>query len=243
LFGAPGRCLSMPTLVLFDIDGTLLRAGDTDHGAAFRHAFETVYGRFVTLDGVPLAGMLDAQIARVLFERHDLDRNASDERLHEMMEAMGERYVLAIAERNLRERLLPGAVEAVQACVHYQWPAGVLTGNGRAVGHAKLRAIGLDMLLTFGAFGDSATERGQLVEIAIDAARLATGQSFERSQTVLIGDTPNDISAARHSAARVIAVATGRFSVETLAEHGPDALLQDLSDTDAFVDAVRRVTT
>lgn len=231
-----------PALILFDIDGTLLRVGDHEHGAAFRHAFEEVYGRPVTLEGVPLAGMLDAQIARILFERHALDRDDSDERLQEMMEAMGERYALAIAQHEMRERLLPGVVEAIQACIHNGWPAGVLTGNGQAVGHAKLRATGLDTLLTFGAFGDSATERGHLVEIALDAAYIATRQRYERSRTVLVGDTPNDIQAARYAGTRVIAVATGRFGSDSLAEHEPDALLPDLGDTPAFVNAVRHVT-
>ena len=235
--------MSERALVLFDIDGTLLRAGDREHGAAFRHAFEQVYGRPVTLDGVPLAGMLDAQIARILFERHDLDREEADARLHEMMEVMGQRYRQAIAERDMRERLLPGVVDAVQACIRQEWPAGVLTGNGEAVGHAKLRATGLDEMLTFGAFGDAATERGHLVEIALDAARLATGAEFAREETVLVGDTPNDISAARYAGTRVIAVATGRFDVDALASHRPDVLLPDLSDTRAFVDAVRWLAT
>lgn len=228
-------------LLLFDIDGTLLRTGDSEHGAAFRHAFEHIYGHPVTLDGVPLAGMLDAQIARILFERHGLDRTQSDLRLQEMMAAMGERYALSIAARDMRSRLLPGVVEAVQACIHNAWPAGVLTGNGQAVGHAKLRATGLDTLLTFGAFGDAATERGHLVDIALAAARVATGAAFGPQHAVLVGDTPNDIGAARHAGTRVIAVATGRFSMETLAGHDPDALLPDLADTTAFVDAVRRV--
>jgi phosphoglycolate phosphatase len=232
----------MPALILFDIDGTLLRTGDHWHGAAFRHAFEQVYGRPVTLEGVPLAGMLDAQIARILFERHEIDRDAADERLHEMMSAMGERYARAIAEQNMRDRLLPGAVEAVQACVHNEWPAGVLTGNGQAVGHAKLRATGLDTLLTFGAFGDAATERGHLVEIALNAAYIATRRTYDRANTVLVGDTPNDIHAARHAGTRVIAVATGRFDLDTLSEHGPDALLPDLRDTPAFVEAIRCMT-
>lgn len=232
----------MPVLVLFDIDGTLLRTGDHWHGAAFRHAFERVYGHPVTLEGVPLAGMLDAQIARILFERHNLDRDAADQQLQDMMEAMGEQYARSIAEHNMRERLLPGAVEAVQACVHHTWPAGVLTGNGQAVGHAKLRATGLDTLLTFGAFGDSATERGHLVEIALDAAFMATRRAYDRARTVLVGDTPNDISAARNAGTRVIAVATGRFDADALAHHEPDALLPDLRDTSAFVDAVRNVT-
>jgi phosphoglycolate phosphatase-like HAD superfamily hydrolase len=234
--GRPQRAL-----ILFDIDGTLLRAGDREHGAAFIHAFESTYGKPVTLDGVPLAGMLDAQIARVLFERHGLDRNSADPRLREMMAAMGEHYAAAIAERDTRERLLPGVTEAVLACVEHGWDTGVLTGNAASVAHAKLHAAGLGLLLTFGAFGDSAVERGHLVHAAIDACANTTGTRYTPAETVLVGDTPNDINAARLGGARVIAVATGRFDVDALSRHRADAVLPDLGDTDTFVDAVMTV--
>ena len=225
-------------LILFDIDGTLLRTGDPHHGAAFTHAFESIYGKPVTLEGVPLAGMLDAQIARILFERHGLDADESDALLDGMMETMGVRYTDALAGGSLRERLLPGATEAVLACVERGWTAGVLTGNARSVGHAKLRAAGLDMLLSIGAFGDSATDRGHLVEAAIDDAERVIGVRHLPSETVLVGDTPNDISAARLGGAHVVAVATGRFDTAALSHHNPDALLPDLGDTQAFVSAV-----
>lgn len=228
-------------LILFDIDGTLLRAGDREHGAAFTHAFERVYGHPVTLEGVPLAGMLDAQIARILFEKHGLERTEADERLAEMMTAMGERYVETIAERDARDRLLPGVTEAVIACAHRGWATGVLTGNARAVGHAKLRSAGLDTLLSFGAFGDSAVERGHLIEGALAEAQRATGRPYQPSRTVLIGDTPNDISAARLGGAKVLAVATGRFDIDALVAHDPDAVMPDLSDTNALMAAIEGV--
>ena len=224
-----------PALILFDIDGTLLRAGDREHGAAFAHAFERVYQRPVTLEGVPMAGMLDANIARVLFERHGLDRAEADARLHEMMASMGERYAATTADRDTRSWLLPGVTDGVLACQAHGWATGVLTGNAEVVGRAKLRAAGLDQLLTYGAWGDTAAERGHLVEAAIIAAEAATATRHAPADIILIGDTPQDISAARLGGARVLAVATGRFDVATLREHGADAVLQDLSDTDDFI--------
>jgi phosphoglycolate phosphatase len=226
---------STHALILFDIDGTLLRAGDRAHSAAFAHAFERVYQRPVTLEGVPMAGMLDANIARVLFERHGLDRSEADARLHELMAAMGERYVETTIDRDTREWLLPGVTEAVLACQARGWATGVLTGNAEVVGRAKLRAAGFSQLLTYGAWGDTAAERGHLVDTAIIAAEAATGTRYAPSQTVLIGDTPQDINAARLGGAKVLGVATGRFDVATLRDHGADAVLPDLSDTQAFL--------
>lgn len=224
-------------LILFDIDGTLLRASDHAHGAAFTYAFETLVGKPVTLQGVPLAGMLDAQIARILFERHELD--VDEELLSRIMAGMGTRYREVTLGRSLRENLLPGVTDAILACSHHGWPAGVLTGNAREVGLAKLELAGLRDLLAFGAFGDSARERGDLVPTALDDAQRALGTTHYAHETVLVGDTPNDILAARAAGAKVIAVATGRFSSDALAEHEPDVVLSDLSDTAAFAQGVR----
>lgn len=229
----------VPGVILFDIDGTLLRTGDRAHSGSFIHAFERIYGRPVTLDGVPMAGMLDANIARVLFDIHDLDRAASDARLPEMMEAMGARYEEVTAGIDAAERLLPGVVEAIVACQARGWQTGVLTGNAVAVGRAKLRAAGLEMLLPFGAFGDVARERGHLVEMALESAEQHTGVRHTPAQTVLIGDTPEDIAAARLGGAHVLAVATGRFTVDMLQTYNPDAVLPDLSDTSAVISALR----
>lgn len=229
------------TLILFDIDGTLLRAGDRAHQRAFVEAFEEVYGLPVTLQGVELAGMLDANIARTLFEIHKLDDEEAHALLDKMMTMMGSRYRQTVLEIELRERLLPGVVDAIAACDLNGWETGVLTGNARAVAYAKLERAGLADLLVTGAFGDSARERGHLVEIAIAAAREATGITFQPEQTLLVGDTPQDIRAARESGSRVLAVATGRFSVDDLATHEPDAVLSDLGDTPAFVHSVRSI--
>lgn len=229
----------LPGVVLFDIDGTLLRAGDRAHSGSFVHAFERIYQRPVTLEGVPMAGMLDANIARVLFEIHELDRDAADMRLPEMMAAMEARYAEVTAGTDARDRLLPGVVEAILACHSQGWQTGVLTGNAIGVGRAKLRAAGVDALLPFGAFGDVARERGHLVELALEDGARVTGVRHTSAQTILIGDTAEDIAAARLGGAAVLAVATGRFSVETLSGYHPDAVMPDLSETAAVVDAIR----
>jgi phosphoglycolate phosphatase len=228
-------------LVLFDIDGTLLRAGDPAHQQALVEAFQEVYGLQVTLEGVQLAGMLDANIARTLLDMHSIDQRDAHDLLERMMTTMGTRYRRAVLEIDLRERLLPGVSAAIDACSARNWETGVLTGNARSVAYAKLERVGLADLLVAGAFGDSARERAHLVEVAIAAAEEATGHLFDRSQTVLVGDTPHDIQAARESGSKVIAVATGRFDVNALAQHEPDAVLPDMSDTGSFITTVENL--
>lgn len=225
-------------LVLFDVDGTLLMPGDRRHARALLDAFREVYGLEPELEGIALAGMLDAQIARQLLERHPVDLEEAEKQIEQVMTRMGELYHSAMDGASNVERLLPGAVEAVNAVHERGWLAGALTGNARRVAEVKLGAAGLMDLTVVGAFGDSAVERGHLVEVAIDAAERHSGVRYDARETVLVGDTPQDIAAARYASARVVAVATGRYDVETLAAHGPDATLEDLQNTEAFISAV-----
>lgn len=227
--------MSEHALVLFDIDGTLLIAGDKGHGKALLDAFQQVYNLQPDLDGVPLAGMLDAQITRLLYEKHPLDSEEAEQQVEAVMELMGDLYRTSMNGVSLAERLLPGAAAAVTAVVERGWTAGTLTGNARSVAEVKLAAAGLGHLTAIGAFGDSARERGLLVQAAQDAGEQVTGRRFSGSETILVGDTPHDISAARHAGASVIAVATGRYDVATLREHEPDATLPDLTDTSTFI--------
>lgn len=230
--------MSEHALVLFDIDGTLLMAGDKGHGRALLDAFQQIYKLEPDLDGVPLAGMLDAQITRMLYAKHPVDPDVAEEQVEAVMELMGDLYRRSMNGVSLAERLLPGAVAAVTAVVERGWTAGTLTGNARAVAEIKLAAAGLGHLTEIGAFGDSARERGLLVQAAQDAGEQVTGRRFTGRETVLVGDTPHDISAARHAGAHVVAVATGRYDVDTLRDHEPDAVLPDLTDTEGFIEAV-----
>ncbi|MGA7670846.1 MAG: HAD family hydrolase [Nitrolancea sp.] len=232
----------MRGLILFDIDGTLLQAGDRDHQRAFVSAMKQVYDRPATLDGVPLAGMLDSQIARLALSRQGLTDDEIDADLEKMIETMGEHYAEAIAEQSRIERVLPGVVEIAERLRGASYALGVLTGNARSVARVKLTASGIQQYFPFGAFGDSARERGHLVEVAWHEAESRYGVRFAANQTLLLGDTPRDIEAAKANDARVIAVATGRFSVDDLREHEPDVVFANLSDVDEVVSAIERLT-
>lgn len=232
----------MRGLILFDIDGTLLQAGDQDHQMAFVSAMKQVYGLPATLDGVPLAGMLDSQIARLALSRHGLSDDEINADLSKMVETMGEHYAEAIAEQSRIERVLPGVVEVAQRLHAERYALGVLTGNARSVAHVKLAAAGILKFFEFGAFGDTARERGHLVQVAWTEAEARHGISFAPRQTVLIGDTPRDIEAARTNQARVLAVATGRFSIDDLRAHDPDAVFADLSHVDSVLSTIATLT-
>ena len=57
-------------------------------------------------------------------------------------------------------------------------------------------------------------------------------------EVVIIGDTPADVACGQGIGARAVAVATGGYSVAVLREAGARAAFDDLSDTDAVLDAI-----
>jgi len=74
-----------------------------------------------------------------------------------------------------------------------------------------------------------------LVVIAVLAV---VAETFDKANTVLVGDTPRDVLAGRDGGARVVAVATGSDSVESLRAAGADVVLPDLRHTRAITDTV-----
>ena len=116
----------------------------------------------------------------------------------------------------------------------------VLTGNVRQMAEMKLGAVGLDghLDLEAGAYGDSHEVRSELVHLARRNAARRYGRDFAGPATVLVGDTPLDVAAARATGARAVAVATGGTSADKLAESGADAVLPDLTDTPAVLSAI-----
>jgi phosphoglycolate phosphatase len=116
----------------------------------------------------------------------------------------------------------------------------LLTGNIEANAATKLGAFGLDrwLELDIGGYGSDHGVRSALVEVALGRAEAKHGVQLSATDAVLVGDTPLDVVAARASSARSVAVASGYSGRDELEESGPDALLDDLTDTESVLTAV-----
>lgn len=222
--------------VLFDLDGTLLTA----HGAgrtAVEAALSDALGRSVSSEGVSFSGKTDLQILREVLGRHD--HNGHD--LDDLVRATGEVYrrLMLEAMQPGAATALPGAgaaVEAVEAAGHRM---GVLTGNIEPCAYAKLEAAGLGGRFSWGAFGSDDEQRNALPAHAARRYAARYGEALDASAFVLVGDTPLDIACARGSGAAVVAVATGRYDRDALAEHEPDLLLDTLEDPEPLLAFLR----
>jgi phosphoglycolate phosphatase-like HAD superfamily hydrolase len=217
-------------LILWDIDGTILHSGGAGM-AALQAALKDVFGIEGSLAGIDFAGRTDPWIIRQIFARfavEDTPRNHAryvDGYIGLLPEILG---------RN-KARVLPG-VEALlaQAAGRSDVAQGLLTGNLRRGAQTKLGYHGLWDYFPVGAFADDSEVRNELGPHALRRARGHWGAAFPAERVWIIGDTPHDIACARAFGARAMAVATGGSDAVSLAGFGPDAVLEDLADGDAF---------
>jgi phosphoglycolate phosphatase-like HAD superfamily hydrolase len=228
-------------LVLWDIDGTLVQAGEVGRDI-FTEAFQAVVGRApdeVAARALVMAGRTDPEIALEFLTAHEIAEGA----LH--LPAFSEALVTALAAKAAlireRGRALPGAREALAALGRTEGVVqSLLTGNLQPNALLKLASFELDGYLDFdvGGFGSDHHHRPSLVEVARAKAEARYGTGFPGRATVLVGDTPLDVAAGRAGGARVVAVATGPFRADELRATEADAVLEDLRDTDATLAAV-----
>ncbi len=218
-----------PTLVLFDIDGTLLTA-DRAGSTAFELALSELHGHPVDMSGISFAGKTDWQILQEALLPIGYSREHVAAIMAEFAEMVAKHMKAIIAHHHVRP--MPGALSLVrELAVDPRARLGLVTGNVGAAAPLKLEAAGFDPLsFPVGAFGHEAAVRSGLPPLALRRARDLWQTEFPPGQIVIVGDTPNDVICARSVGARALAVLTGPAGREALAAEVPYAILKDLSD-------------
>ncbi|MQA88515.1 MAG: HAD hydrolase-like protein [Streptosporangiales bacterium] len=230
-------------LVLWDVDKTLIDIGPVSD-EIYREVFESVMGRPL-VHVVTRAGRTDPEIAVDTLTRHGIADPGSY--LDRVAETLTDAVRTRAAVIRRRGRALPGAEAALEAVAKVPGVVqSVLTGNVRDNAVAKLAMFGLDRYVDFsvGAYGSDNPVRAKLVDIARARATAKYGAVFDDTTTVL-GDSPNDIAAARTGGAGIVAIATGLFGtaeLEAAMQPAPPGangvVLTDLTDTAAILRAV-----
>ncbi|MFN2432891.1 MAG: haloacid dehalogenase-like hydrolase [Gemmatimonadota bacterium] len=214
-------------LLLFDIDGTLLTAGEAPR-YALEEALRAVYGTPGPVTSHDFSGKTDPQIVRELLALAARPAAEVEAGLHRALE----HYVSRLGA-HLRgdpgARLLPGVSELVPRLAREPRAAlALLTGNVAGGARVKLGRFGLWEHFATGAFGSDHAERNELPALAMARAEARWGVRFPLERTFVIGDTPLDVAAARAVGAVAVGVDTGR-TTGLLAAQRPDHLLPDLS--------------
>ena len=217
--------LTYAALVLFDIDGTLVRRAGPHHREALVEGIRRVTGLESTTEGIPVQGMLDPDILTLMLRHAGASRQQIGEALPAIMHA-AERHYLRVCPA-LHAKHCPGVEPLLRRLRRRGILLGLVTGNLTRIGWRKLERAGLRDYFRLGAFGEMAKTRAGLARLAIGEAR-RNGWIARGAPVSLIGDAPADILAARANGIRIISVKTGITPPDELRALNPDFLLPNL---------------
>lgn len=216
----------MPIILLWDIDGTLLRTGGAGK-VAMEAGLQSAFGVTELRDGVPYSGRTDRAIARDLLAVHGLDPSPAN------VDRLQDAYLggLPAALRERPGEVCPGVADLLPVlAARPDVVLGLLTGNVRAGARVKLGHFGLWDFFACGGFGDGHHDRDDVARAAVADVRRHLGREVDPADLWVIGDTPLDVKCARAVGAKAVAVATGWHPGAELTACGPDLYLDDLSD-------------
>ncbi len=208
-------------LLLFDIDGTLIRINRQKNHHILAEALSKC-----GIDSEPIfeqkfAGRTDRDIFLSVPGANPDDFDCIRHHYEKLIES---------ELKSEHIEVIPGVSSALHYFHQQGYSLGLITGNCRNAAFTKLRKAGLDHFFQTGGFGDDHQDRNYLPALAREAASEYFGKTYAPEATFIIGDTPNDIRCARHGSCHAIAVATGSYSGQELEQHNPCLLLSSLEN-------------
>jgi phosphoglycolate phosphatase-like HAD superfamily hydrolase len=229
----------MATLVLFDIDGTMLLTAGAGRRAITRTLAEIVPDTAV-FEGIRFDGKTDPQIVVEMLTAAGHPGAADPAFVMDLCHRYVDQLDGELRQPRSRATVMPGIgplldrLEAEPAVV-----LGLLTGNMARGAALKLAAAGIAPgRFRVGAYGSDSAHRPDLPGIAARRASEHLGREPRGREVVIIGDTPADVTCGVAISARAIGVATGAYAVTDLIAAGAHAAFADLSDTDAALAAI-----
>jgi phosphoglycolate phosphatase len=205
-------------------------------GRALANAFQDLF-EIDRFQGVPMAGRTDTWILTELISRHALTVDAST------LQLLRDSYLTHL-ERQMHtpvpgKGILPGVGRLLDVlAARDDVRLALLTGNLAAGARVKLEYFNLWHYFVCGAFGDDTPDRNALFAQGMDRVAALDGVPPRAADAVVVGDTPFDVEVAVASGARSVAVATGSYDTVALRAAGADAVLTDLSDLPAVLQAL-----
>ena len=218
------------SLVLFDIDGTLLRRSGEHHKRSLVEGIRRVTGVSTTFDNLPTAGMLDRDLIAAMLRVGGYSERGIRSKMREIQTECQNCYVADCAT-DLRMNVCVGVPEFLNRLQTRGAVLGLVTGNLSQIGWKKMELAGLRTYFSFGAFAEDGRTRTRLAQVAAQRAR-KQGLIGRDCRISLIGDHANDVEAAKRNGFQAIAVATGVTPVEELRAAQPDILVPDLTHLD-----------
>lgn len=216
-----------PKAVLFDVDETLVHTGGAG-AKSWMRAFERLHDIPADIGEHTSAGETDPQVARATF-RAVLHREPSLDELTRLY-ALYLRYLAGEIWASESYHVLPGAPDTLSRLGDAGLVLGLVSGAMEGAARTKLVPGNLNRFFIFGAYGSDSPDRAELTHVAIARASALHGRPLEPDEVYVVGDTPLDIAAAKEGGAVAVAVASGHFRADELAEAEADFVLASLQD-------------
>lgn len=221
-----------PTVLLFDIDGTLITTGGAGRRAMER-AFEVRHGRADACAQFRMDGMTDRLIARTGLRAIGADDSEA------AIDALLDAYLDVLAQEvakieDTRYRLHAGMAAALDAAAARGCAVGLGTGNLREGARVKLERVRVWHRFGFGGFGDDHEDRAALIRRGAERGAAALGVSLDIARVVVIGDTPKDVAAALAIGAECLGVGTGGHTATDLLACGATFAFPNLAEPTAL---------
>lgn len=223
------------TLVIFDIDGTLLFSNKVD-SECFAQAYESQFGKpFPTIDWRKYPHVTDHTIFNTVIESH-FGRPASFEDIQKQQEYFVQ---LLLEKRSVRPEdfmEVPGAKQAIgRLLADEQFAVGIATGGWRRPAMIKMEHLGFPVHQLFASFADNKLTREEILTECINNAQL-THQDIQR--IVYVGDAEWDITTTRNMQLNFVGVRINGDH-QVLQNIGASAVVQNYSDFDLFMHSIQ----
>jgi len=227
-------------LLLFDVDGTLILSSGAGM-RAFHRAFQQVYQVVVDREVIRPDGKTDPWIAREMLAHFGLEKRWSEQTRDALFSAYLEmlEVEMSLVAASGALHVLPGVVNLLDILAHQpDFALGLATGNLERGSQIKLRHAGLDGYFRYGGFGSDSEDRTELIRLGIcRGTRLCAPEPVEAA--FVIGDTPLDIMHGHQAGARVLAVASAKYSMTGMEPYHPEMLVPNLSAVDDILSFFR----
>lgn len=231
----------MEYLILFDIDGTLIRMKKGFANPIFFNVIKRVLNHDIDKNlHIDFAGRTDFGILTHIFKSIGLDSSHFEEELEIIYEEIYKEF---------KEKLQPDSLLVLDGVPNLlnllkedgNFTLGLVTGNFRKNALLKLEHCGLEKYFDCGAFGDIQPNRLDLPKIALNNANSLNGQKFTREKTLVIGDTHRDIQSAEHNRMKSMGVGTGGTQYSELLKFNPNLIFENFEDYFAVYNSILKL--
>jgi phosphoglycolate phosphatase-like HAD superfamily hydrolase len=223
-----------PWIILFDIDGTLLTVDSKYNRSHLRRILDELEINYPDMEADSFSGRTDHDIFTSFLVNHDFDKNLYQKFKIRYLDYL-KNVLLTKTDKVKRHDHID---DALGFFFDGNFICGLLTGNYPQAAHIKLKAADIHRDFSFGAFGEFERDRNKLPQLAINEVQKIHDFTPDPARFLILGDTPRDIICANNAGMKCVAVTTGKYGHEGLAEHNPDLIIESLAKPEEWFNKI-----